>query len=161
MLILKKVMQELPDVNFYWVGDGVYREKIIDELGVYENFHWLGHLQYPEKVREYLSEVDLYALVSGMDLAPLTLKEAQLMKKPVIAPVAWFVSLLVSLVCHIRLLEPTLIGFGSCLTTMLRNVGKRLRVYRRPLANRPYAPRPHTYIEGCLKKLFCKIHSKV
>jgi len=85
MLILKKVMQELPDVNFYWVGDGVYREKIIDELGVYENFHWLGHLQYPEKVREYLSEIDIYALVSGMDLAPLTLKEAQLMKKPVIA----------------------------------------------------------------------------
>ena len=78
-------MQELPDVNFYWVGDGVYREKIIDELGVYENFHWLGHLQYPEKVREYLSEIDIYALVSGMDLAPLTLKEAQLMKKPVIA----------------------------------------------------------------------------
>ena len=52
---------------------------------MYENFHWLGHLQYPEKVREYLSEIDIYALVSGMDLAPLTLKEAQLMKKPVIA----------------------------------------------------------------------------
>ena len=85
MLILKKVMEELPDVNFYWVGDGVYREKIISELDVYENFHWLGHLQYPEKVREYLSEIDIYALVSGMDLAPLTLKEAQLMKKPVIA----------------------------------------------------------------------------
>ena len=85
MLILKKVMEELPDVNFYWVGDGVYREKIISELDVYENFHWLGHLQYPEKVREYLSEIDIYALVSGMDLAPVTLKEAQLMKKPVIA----------------------------------------------------------------------------
>lgn len=85
MLILKKVMEELPGVNFYWVGDGVYREKIISELDVYENFHWLGHLQYPEKVREYLSEIDIYALVSGMDLAPLTLKEAQLMKKPVIA----------------------------------------------------------------------------
>jgi len=78
MLILKKVMKELPNVNFYWVGDGVYRDE-------FENFHWLGHLQYPEKVREFLSEIDVYALVSGMDLAPLTLKEAQLMKKPVIA----------------------------------------------------------------------------
>ena len=85
MLILKKVMKELPDVAFYWVGDGVYREKIISQLDEFENFHWLGHLQYPEKVREFLSEIDVYALVSGMDLAPLTLKEAQLMKKPVLA----------------------------------------------------------------------------
>jgi len=85
MLILKKVMKELPDVNFYWVGDGVYKDKIISELEKYENFNWLGHLQYPEKVREFLSEIDIYALVSGMDLAPLTLKEAQLMRKPVIA----------------------------------------------------------------------------
>mgnify|MGYP003967235473 FL=1 len=85
MLILKKVMKELPNVNFYWVGDGVYKDKIILELEKYENFNWLGHLQYPEKVREFLSEIDIYALVSGMDLAPLTLKEAQLMKKPVIA----------------------------------------------------------------------------
>ena len=85
MLILKKVMKELPNVNFYWVGDGVYREKIISQLDEFENFHWLGHLQYPKKVREFLSEIDVYALISGMDLAPLTLKEAQLMKKPVIA----------------------------------------------------------------------------
>ncbi len=85
MLILKKVMKEMPDVNFYWVGDGVYRDRIISELNKFENFNWLGHLQYPEKVREFLSEIDIYALVSGMDLAPLTLKEAQLMEKPVIA----------------------------------------------------------------------------
>ena len=85
MLILKKVMKELPDVTFYWVGDGVYREKILTELKEFENFHWLGHLQYPDKVREFLNEIDIYALISGMDLAPLTLKEAQLMKKPVIA----------------------------------------------------------------------------
>ena len=51
----------------------------------YENFHWLGRLEYPDKVRDFLNEIDVYALVSGMDLAPLTLKEAQLMKKPVIA----------------------------------------------------------------------------
>ena len=85
MLILKKVMESMPNITFYWVGDGVYREKILLELEKYENFKWLGHLQYPEKVREYLSEIDIYALVSGMDLAPLTLKEAQLMEKPVIA----------------------------------------------------------------------------
>ena len=85
MLILTKVLEALPNVNFYWVGDGVYREKILSKLEKYDNFKWLGHLQYPEKVREYLSAIDIYALVSGMDLAPLTLKEAQLMEKPVIA----------------------------------------------------------------------------
>jgi len=84
MLILKKVLEKMPSVNFYWAGDGPLRERVLSELGKYENFHWLGDLQYPDKVREYLSEIDVYALITGMDLAPLTLKEAQLMKKPVI-----------------------------------------------------------------------------
>jgi glycosyltransferase involved in cell wall biosynthesis len=85
MLVLKKVMKELPNVNFYWVGDGDFREKIVSEFKEFKNFNWLGHLQYPEKVREFLNEIDVYALTTGMDTAPLTLKEAQLMKKPVIA----------------------------------------------------------------------------
>jgi glycosyltransferase involved in cell wall biosynthesis len=85
MLILKKVLEKMPDVNFYWAGDGPLRERVLSELDKYDNFHWLGNLQYPDKVREYLSEIDVYALITGMDLAPLTLKEAQLMKKPVIA----------------------------------------------------------------------------
>ena len=85
MLILKKILKDLPNVNFYWAGDGPYREKILNELKEFKNFKWLGRLAYPEKVREYLSDIDVYALISGMDLAPLTLKEAQLMEKPVIA----------------------------------------------------------------------------
>jgi len=60
-------------------------DKIVKELEKYENFHWLGKLEYPNKVREFLSEIDVYALITGMDLAPLSLKEAQLMKRPVIA----------------------------------------------------------------------------
>ena len=85
MLVLKKVLERMPDVHFYWVGDGPLRERVLSELNGYNNFHWLGRLQYPDKVREYLSEIDVYALVTGMDLAPLSLKEAQLMKKPVVA----------------------------------------------------------------------------
>ena len=85
MLVLKKVLERMPDVHFYWVGDGPLRERVLSELNEYDNFHWLGKLQYPDKVREYLSEIDVYALVTGMDLAPLSLKEAQLMKKPVVA----------------------------------------------------------------------------
>ena len=85
MLILKKVLRDMPNVNFYWAGDGPYREQITKELEKFQNFKWLGRLEYPEKVREFLTEIDVYALVSGMDLAPLTLKEAQLMEKPVVA----------------------------------------------------------------------------
>ena len=42
-------------------------------------------MQYPDKVRQYLSAIDVYALISGIDMSPLTLQEAQLMGKPVIA----------------------------------------------------------------------------
>jgi len=85
MLILKNVLQKFPNVTFYWVGDGPYAKIINSELSKYENFKWLGSLEYPNKVRQFLSEIDIYALISGIDMAPLTLLEAELMKKPVIA----------------------------------------------------------------------------
>ena len=68
MLILKKVLEKLPDVQFYWAGHGPFEERILTELEKYENFHWLGKLEYPNKVREFLSEIDIYALITGMDL---------------------------------------------------------------------------------------------
>ena len=85
MSILEKVLIALPHVTFYWVGDGPYREYVLSSLKKYDNFKWLGPLQYPDKVREYLSEIDIYALVTGIDMSPLTLLEAQLMEKPVVA----------------------------------------------------------------------------
>ena len=85
MLILKKVLKKMPNITFYWAGDGPYTHRIVDELSEFKNFQWLGRLQYPEKVSKFLTSIDIYALISGMDLAPLTLKEAQLMKKPVLA----------------------------------------------------------------------------
>jgi len=85
ILVLKKVLKKMPNVHFYWVGDGQYRRKITDELEMCENFHWLGRLDFPEGIRKFLETIDVYALITGMDLAPLTLKEAQLMEKPVIA----------------------------------------------------------------------------
>ena len=85
MLNLEKVLKKLPNVKFYWVGDGPFRKEILARLEKYENFKWLGPLEYPNKVRKYLSEIDVYALISGLDMSPLTLLEAQLMEKPVIA----------------------------------------------------------------------------
>ena len=60
-------------------------DEILKVLDRFENFHWLGSLSYPEKVRDYLSELDIYAIITGMDTTPLSLKEAQLMENPVIA----------------------------------------------------------------------------
>jgi len=85
LLILPKILEKMPDVHFYWAGDGVYRDQILPTLEKYENFHWLGSLEYPDKVREFLTEIDVYALISGIDMSPLTLQEAQLMRKAVVA----------------------------------------------------------------------------
>lgn len=85
LLLLKKIIPALPHVTFYWVGDGPYVNHIINELKNFKNFKWLGKLSYPEKVQEYLSGLDIYALISGIDMSPLTLQEAQLMEKPVLA----------------------------------------------------------------------------
>lgn len=80
----KRVVEAMPDVTFYWAGDGRYREMILKELN-YSNFVWLGRLQYPDDVRKYLSELDLYAHPSGMDMSPSALLEAQAMQKAVVA----------------------------------------------------------------------------
>ena len=85
MLTLTKAIESMPEVTFYWAGDGPYRDIILSQLKKYDNFQWLGPLEYPGKVREFLSSIDVYGLASGIDMSPLTLLEAQLMKRPVIA----------------------------------------------------------------------------
>ena len=85
LLTLTKVLEKMPDVTFYWVGDGPYRDDVLPILEKFDNFKWLGALEYPDKVRDFLAEIDVYALLSGIDMSPLTLLEAQLMEKPVIA----------------------------------------------------------------------------
>ena len=41
MLTITKVLKKMPEVNFYWAGDGPYRDKILPELEKFDNFHWL------------------------------------------------------------------------------------------------------------------------
>jgi len=85
MVTLDKVIEAMPDVTFYWAGDGPYRDKVLPVLEKHDNFKWLGSLQYPDQVRQFLTEIDVYALISGIDMSPLTILEASLMEKPVIA----------------------------------------------------------------------------
>ena len=85
ILTLEKVLKKFPNITFYWAGDGPYAKKILSTLEKYPNFKWLGNLDYPNKVKEYLDEIDIYALISGMDMSPHTILEASMMEKPVIA----------------------------------------------------------------------------
>jgi glycosyltransferase involved in cell wall biosynthesis len=85
MLTLSQIIKKNPNITFYWAGDGPYRERILSVLKKFENFKWLGPLKYPDQVRNFLQEIDVYGLASGIDMSPLTLLEAQLMKKPVIS----------------------------------------------------------------------------
>jgi len=85
ILVLKNVLEALPQVNFYWAGSGMHTSKITKVLGKYENFIHLGSLQYPDKIRKFLNSMNIYVLLSGLDTLPKTLLEAQMMEKPVIA----------------------------------------------------------------------------
>ena len=85
LLTLTKVMKKLPNVTFYFAGDGLYRDKIIPKLKKFENFVWLESLEYPLEVKKFLSEIDIYLLLSGLEGLGQTIIEALLMEKPVIA----------------------------------------------------------------------------
>ena len=85
MLLLPKIIEQCPNVNFYWAGDGPFTKNILPHLEKFPNFYWLGSLEYPNQVRQFLSEIDIYGLITGNDMSPHTILEASLMKKPVIA----------------------------------------------------------------------------
>ena len=85
MLVLNDVLERLPNVTFYWAGSGPYAEKILHELERHPNFKGLGAIDYPEGIRRFLSEIDIYALFTGLDMAPTSLREALLMEKPAVA----------------------------------------------------------------------------
>ena len=82
---LQDVMRKLPNVTFYLIGDGVYRDEIIPKLKKFENFVWMGNLEYPNEVKKFFSSIDVYLLLSGLEGLGQSIIEAMLMKKPVIA----------------------------------------------------------------------------
>ena len=81
---LQDVMEKMPHVTFYLVGDGAYSEKIIPKLEKFENFIWLKNLGYPEKIMQFLSSIDVFLLLSGLEGLGQSIIEAMIMKKPII-----------------------------------------------------------------------------
>lgn len=77
-----KIIKKMPDVNFYFAGDGSY--KYLVNQNYPSNMHLLGRLpQY--KVKDLLASGDIFVHPSGLDALPRSLMEASLMKKPIIA----------------------------------------------------------------------------
>ena len=83
--VMPAVADALPDVSFYWAGDGRFAGKVAAAVGGRANFSWLGRLEYPGPAREFLDSLDVYGLACGMDMSPYSLKAAQSMERPVVA----------------------------------------------------------------------------
>jgi len=78
------VARVMPQVNFYVAGSGPYLGQVLSQ-GPPRNVKFVGRLRYPDGVRAFLKEGDIYVHPSGQDACPLTVMEAQLMKKAVVA----------------------------------------------------------------------------
>ena len=85
MEVLREAIPKFPNVTFYWAGSGNIEHLVLGWLGKFPNFKRLGRISYPEGVRDFLSEVDILAQVTGADTLPRSLLEAQLVETPVLA----------------------------------------------------------------------------
>ena len=85
LITLENILKEMPKTTFYLAGDGIYKSKIISKLNKFDNFVWLGNLKYPDEVYDFLSEIDIFLLLSGLEGFGQSILEAMLMEKPVIA----------------------------------------------------------------------------
>ena len=80
-----KILQAYPEITFYWAGDGEYKKQILSKLEQFKNFIPLGNISYPDEVKKYVSDIDIFALISGMDSFGQAILEGSLLKKPVLA----------------------------------------------------------------------------
>ena len=85
MKVLREVIPKFPNVTFYWAGSGNIEYLVRGWLDEFPNFVRLGSIPYPEGVRDFLSEVDIMAQVTGVDMLARSLLEAQSVGTPVLA----------------------------------------------------------------------------
>ena len=74
LLVLEEVLKKMPDVYFYWIGEGQFIDKITNKLDKFDNFKMLGEMEYPDGIRKFLETIDVYALITGMDSKPLLIE---------------------------------------------------------------------------------------
>jgi glycosyltransferase involved in cell wall biosynthesis len=79
------VLKECPEVHFLLVGDGEWRDRILDQIdksGMQEHFHWVG---VQKQVIPYLSIMDIYMSSSEFEGLPIAMLEAMSCEVPVVA----------------------------------------------------------------------------
>jgi glycosyltransferase involved in cell wall biosynthesis len=82
LLKFTRVIKKLPDVNFYFAGNGPYFN-LLKEICP-PNLNLMGQISLPE-VAQLLDSGDVFAHPSGLDVLPRSVKEASLMEKPIVA----------------------------------------------------------------------------
>lgn len=82
LLKFTRVIRKMPDVNFYFAGDGPYFDLIRKKCP--SNMFLLGKISMSD-VKKLLASGDIFVHPSGLDSLPRSVKEAALMEKPIIA----------------------------------------------------------------------------
>jgi L-malate glycosyltransferase len=80
-----KILEQSPATHFLLVGDGDWRERILEQInesGKAENFHWVG---VQKQVIPYLSIMDIYLSTSEFEGLPIAMLEAMACEVPVVA----------------------------------------------------------------------------
>jgi len=82
LLKFTRVIRKMPDVNFYFAGDGPYFNLIKQNCP--PNMFLIGRVSRL-RVKKFLESGDVFVHPSGLDALPRSVKEASLMEKPIIA----------------------------------------------------------------------------
>lgn len=82
LLKFTRVIRKMPDVNFYFAGDGPYQNLV--RRNCPPNMFLAGRVSDCE-IRRMLDSCDLFVHPSGLDALPRCVKEASLMEKPIVA----------------------------------------------------------------------------
>ena len=82
LLKFTRVIKKMPDVNFYFAGNGCYFNLIKQNCP--SNMSLIGEVSR-SGVKKLLESGDIFVHPSGLDALPRSVKEASLMEKPIIA----------------------------------------------------------------------------
>jgi len=82
ILKFNAVIRKMPDVNFYFAGNGPYLNLVKQNCP--SNMSLLGRVSR-SGIKKLLESGDLFVHPSGLDALPRSVKEASLMEKPIIA----------------------------------------------------------------------------
>ncbi len=83
--IALKILEQCQDAHFLLVGDGEWRDRILDQIrdsGKGEHFHWVG---VQKQVIPFLSVMDIYLSTSEFEGLPIAMLEAMSCEVPVVA----------------------------------------------------------------------------